>query len=149
MQVVVLIGELDGGGVEHDALLHAVALGEGTSGDVADDDLQGDDGHLLHHGLPLAQLLHKVGGHAGLLQLAHQVVGHLVVDGPLAGDGALFQTVKGGGGILVGHDDQTRVLGGIDLLGLALIQLLDFLHSRPSFLFLKNLVDREAETCLR
>ena len=27
-QVVVLIGELDGGLVEHDALLHAIALGE-------------------------------------------------------------------------------------------------------------------------
>ena len=36
----------------------------------------------------------------------------LVVDDALAGDGALLQAVEGGGVVLVGHDDQTRVLGG-------------------------------------
>ena len=38
-QRVILIGKLDGGLIEHDALLHAVALGEGTGGNVADDDV--------------------------------------------------------------------------------------------------------------
>ena len=55
---------------------------------------RGSDGDLLHRGLTLAELLHKVGGHAGLLQLLHEEVGHLVVDGALAGDGALLQAVK-------------------------------------------------------
>ena len=53
VQVVVLIGELDGGLVEHNAFLHAVAGGKVTGGDVADDDLQRHDGDLLHQGLPL------------------------------------------------------------------------------------------------
>ena len=126
-QVVILVGELDGGRVEHDALLHAEALGEGAGGDVADDDLQGDDGHLFHGGLPVAELLHIVGRHALLLQAAHQVVGHAVVDGPLAGDGALLQAVEGGGVVLVGHDHNIGVAGGEDLLGLALVELLQFL----------------------
>ncbi len=52
-QLVVLIGELDGGRVKDDALLHAVALGEGAGGDVADDNLQRHDRDLLHQGLPV------------------------------------------------------------------------------------------------
>ena len=96
-------------------------------GNVADDDLQGDDGHLFHGGLPVAELLHIVGRHALLLQAAHQVVGHAVVDGPLAGDGALLQAVEGGGVVLVGHDHNIGVAGGEDLLGLALVELLQFL----------------------
>ena len=74
-----------------------------------------------------------MGGYAGLLQLLHQEVGHLVVDGTLAGDGALLQAVKGGGIVLIGDDDHVGVLGGIDLLGLALVQLLDFLHVKHPF----------------
>ena len=106
--------------------LHAEALGEGAGGDVADDDLQGDDGDLFHGGLPVAELLHIVGGHALLLQAAHQVVGHAVVDGALAGDGALLEAVEGSGVILVGDDDHIGVAGGVNLLGLALIELLRF-----------------------
>ena len=128
VQLVALVGELNGGGVKDDALLHAVALGEGPGGDVADDDLQRHDGDLFHQGLPLAQLLYEVGGDAGLLQLCHEAVGHLVVDDALAGDGALLGAVEGGGIVLVVHDDQIRVAGGVDLLGLALIELFQFLH---------------------
>ena len=40
-------------------------LGKAPGGDVADDDLQGDDLDLLHHGLPVVQLLHEVGGDTG------------------------------------------------------------------------------------
>ena len=127
-QVVVFIGELDGGGVEDDALLHAVVLGERPGGEVADNDLQRDDGDLLHHGFPFAQLLHKMGGDPGLLQLCHKAVGHLVVDDAFACDGALFQPVEGGGVILVVHNVQIRVVGFKDLLGLALIELFQLLH---------------------
>ena len=123
-QLVVFIGELDGGRVEYDALLHAVPLGEGAGGDVADDDLQGDDGDLLHQGLPVAELLHEVGGDALGLQTAHEVVGHAVVDGALTGDGALFQAVERGGVVLVGHDEQLGIVGAEHLFGLALIDLL-------------------------
>ena len=51
-QVIVLIGELDGGLLKDDAFLHPVVLGQnGLSRDVADDDLQGNNGHFFHHGL--------------------------------------------------------------------------------------------------
>ena len=132
-QLVVFIGEFNGGLLEHNAFLHAVVLGKGTGGDVADNDLQRHDGDLLYGGLAVVELLHVVGGHALLLQAAHQVVGHAVVDGALAGDGALFQAVEGGGVVLVGDDDNLRVAGGVDLLGLALIELLLFLKTHLKF----------------
>ena len=94
-----------------------------TGGDVADDDLQGHDGNLLHQGLPLRELLDKVGGDTGLLHFCHQAVGHLVVDDALAHDGALFQAVQGGGVVLVVHDDQVGIVGGVYFLGLAFVNL--------------------------
>ena len=127
-QIVVFIGELDGGRVEDDALLHAVALGEGPGGDVADNDLQGDDGDFFDHGFPLAALLHEVGGDPGLFKPCHEAVGHLVVDNAFARDGAFFQAVEGGGVVLVVHDVQVRVVGFEDLLGLAFVELLQLLH---------------------
>ena len=97
--------------------------------DIADDDLQRYDGDLLHGSLPVGQLFHIVGGYALGLQPAHEIVGHAVIDGALAGDGALLQAVKRSGVVLVGDDDHIGVLGGIDLLGLALVQLLQFVHN--------------------
>ena len=123
-QLVILIGELDGGLSENNAFLHAVPLGKGAGRNIADDNLQGNNGDLFHQGLPLAQLLDKVGGDTGCLHLGHQAVGHLVVDDALAHDGALFQTVQSGGVVLVVHNDQFRVVGSIDLLGLAFVNLL-------------------------
>ena len=63
---------------------------------------------------------------------------HFVVDDSLAGDGALFQAVEGGGVVLIGDDDHVGVVGGKDLLGLALVQLLQFLKAHikiPPFAF--------------
>ena len=127
-QFVVLVGELDGGSVEYDALLHTVPLGEGPGREVADDNLQRHDGDLLHQGLPLTQLLNEVGGNAGLFDPPHQMVGHLVVDDALARNGALLQAVEGGGVVLVVHDVKFRVVGAEDLLGLSLIELFQLLH---------------------
>ena len=127
-QLVVLIGELDGGLIEDNALLHAVVLGEGAGGDITDNDLQRDDGDLLDDGLALVDLLNKMGGNTLLLQVSHQAVGHLVVDDALAVDGALLQAVECGGVVLVGNDELLGVLGGEDLLGLAFVQLLQLLH---------------------
>ena len=127
-QVVILVGEFDGGLVEDHAFFHAVALGEGTGGDVADDDLQRHDADLLHQGFPLGQLLNEVGGNAAALQLRHQAVAHLVVDDTLAYDGALLQAVEGSGVVLVVHDQQFGIVGSEDLLGLAFVQLLFLFH---------------------
>ena len=133
-ETVVFIRELDGGGVKHNALLHAVPLGEGAGGDVADDDLEGDDGDLLDEGLPVGKLPHEVGGHALLLQQRHQVVGHPVVDDAFSGDSAPFFAVKGGGVVLVFDDQQFGVVGAKDHLGLAFVQLLQLLHSNTSMI---------------
>ena len=128
VQGIALIGELHRGGLEHDALFHAVALGEGTGGNVADDDLQGHDGDFFHHGLPVGDLLDEVGGHARFFQLLHQVIGQLVVDDALADDGALLGAVERGGVVLVVHDHQIRIVGGKDFLGFSFIELLEFFH---------------------
>ena len=134
-QVVVLIGQLEGGLVKDDALLHAVPLGEGAGGDVAHDDFQGDDGHLLHQGLPVVELFDQMGGDALLLQPGHEQVAHLVVDDALARDGTLFQAVEGGSVVLIGDDQLLGVVSGVDLLGLALVEQFLFFHgSSPPFL---------------
>ena len=128
MEIVVLVGKLDGGLLEHDALLHAVAGGKVTGGNIADNDLQRHDGDLLHHGVPLGKLLDKVGGDPGLFHLRHQAVGHLVVDNALAHNGAFFQAVQRGSVILVGYDHQGGILRCINLLGLSFVQLLFLFH---------------------
>ena len=71
-QVVILVGELDGGLLKDDAFLHPVVLGKMAGRDVADDDLQGNNGHFFHHGLSLVELLDKVGWHAPVLQHLHE-----------------------------------------------------------------------------
>ena len=127
-QRIILVGELNGGLVKYDALLHAVTLGEGTGGEIADNDLQRHNGDLPHQGIPVAELPHKMGGNPGLFQPLHQAVAHLVVDDALAGDGALFQSVEGRGIVLIGHNQQIRIIRGIDLFGLAFIKLFSFFH---------------------
>ena len=127
-QFIILVGELNGGLIEHDTLFHAVVLGEGTGGDVADNHFQGHDGNFLHDGLPLVDFLDVVGGNTLLLQVGHQTVGHLIVDDALALDGALLQAVEGGGIVLVLHNQLLGIVGSEDLLGLAFIQLLQLLH---------------------
>ena len=128
-QLVVFVGELDGGGIEHDALFHAVALGEGTGGNVPYNDLQRNNGDLLYQSFPGAELLDKMGGDALLFQVLHQAVAHLVVDDTLAGDGAFLEAVEGGGIVLVIHDQQLGIVGLKNLFGFSFVQLFQFLHS--------------------
>ena len=130
MEGIIFIGELDGRLLEHDAFLHTVALGEGTGGNIADDHFQGYDAYLFDNRFPIGQLFHKVGRYAIALQHPHQVVAHAVVDGALAGNGALLQAVQRGGIILIGHDDIVFILCGIDLFCLAFIKLGRFVHDK-------------------
>jgi len=129
VELVALIGELDGGLVKYDALLHAVAGGKAACGDVADDDLQRDDLDLLDHGIGVGELLHKVGGNALFLQKLHEVVGEPVVDGALSENGALLLAVEGGGVVLIGDDAVIGVFRGKYLLGLAFVKLLYLFHN--------------------
>ena len=123
-QGIVLIGKLNGGLVKNDALLHPVVLGEMSGRNVSDNDLQGNDGYLFHHGLPLVELLDKVGRDSLPLQHLHEQVGHAVVDGPLALNGSFLFSIEGGGVIFVLHDQVRGVVRAKDLLGLPLVQLL-------------------------
>ena len=121
-QSVVLIGKFQSGGVKYQPLLHTVPFGEGTGGDVAHDDLQGDDGYLFYQRLPAAQFLHQMGGNALPLQPGHEQVAHPVVDDSLALDSALFQAVEGGGVVLIGNNQKFCVLSRIYLFCLTLIE---------------------------
>ena len=127
-QIVVLVGELDGRLVEHDAFLNAEALCEGTGGNVADDDLERYDGDLLDQSLALGELLDEMRRHALLLQQLEHMVAHDVVDDALAGDRALLEAVECGRIVLVVYDDQVRVVGCEYLLGLAFVQLFFLFH---------------------
>ena len=128
-QIVVLIGELNGRSVERDAFLHAVALGEGTGGNVPDNDFQRNDGNLLHEGLALAELLHEMGGDAFLFEPLHQQIAHPVVDDALALNGSFFQTVESGGVVLVVDDQQFGIIRAEYLFGLSFVKLLTLNHA--------------------
>ena len=127
-QLVVLIGKLDGRLGKDNALLHAVALGKGAGGNIPDDNLQRNDGSLLHQGLPVGQLLHQVGGNALLLQQLHHVVGNPVVDGALTGDGSLLQAVERSRVVLVGHQQDLRIVRSVHALSLAFVEHFFLFH---------------------
>ena len=67
-----------------------------------------------------------------LFQQHHQAVAHLIVDNALPSDGALFQTIEGSCIVFVGYDQQIRIVGGKDLLGLAFIKLFFLFHNDSS-----------------
>ena len=113
---------------------NAVALGEGAGGDVADDDLERDDGDLLDEGLAVGELLNEVRRHALLLEQLEHVVGHDVVDDALARDLALLLAVECGRIVLVVYNVQVRVVGCKYFFCLAFVKLFFLLHdSKFSF----------------
>ena len=133
---IVFIGEFDDRLLENHALIHAVTLGERACGNITDDHLQRNDGHLFDQCLPLTQFLDKMGRNALLLDHLHQTVAHLVIDDALTCDGAFFQAVESCGIILVVNDIQLRIIGLIDLFCLAFIDLFQLLHiCHPPLLF--------------
>ena len=83
---------------------------------------------LFNEGLAVGELSNQVGGDAVLLEHLHQVVGDLVVDDALFGNGALLLAVEGGRVVLIGDDVGVRVVGRKDLLGFSLVELFPFFH---------------------
>ena len=63
-----------------------------------------------------------MGGDPLLLQKLEDMVGHAVVDGSLADDGALFQTVHGSGVILIIYDQDVRIFCCINLFCFSFVQ---------------------------
>ena len=133
VQLVVLIGELDGRLVENDALLNAVALCKGACRNIADYYLERHYRDALYYRLAVAELADKVGGNALLLEQGHKVVGHAVVYRTLALDGALLQSVECGRVVLVGDYNLVCLVGRVYALCLALIDKLSLFHRCFSF----------------
>ena len=69
---IIFIRKFNRGRIECDSLLHAVSLRERACGNIADNDLKGDDGNLFDKSLPLAELFHKVCGDPRVFQSPHQ-----------------------------------------------------------------------------
>ena len=61
-------------------------------------------------------------------KLGKTVLEYCYKDDALAGDGASFQAVEGGGVVLIVHDVQLGVVGFKHLFGFAFVQLLQFFH---------------------
>jgi len=91
--LVIILNDRAGKGL---ALGHAVALGEGTSRDVADHHLDRHDLDLAHELLAHVETADEMGGNADILQPHHQVFGNAVVEDALAGDHALLLGIEGG-----------------------------------------------------
>ena len=70
-----------------------------------------------------------MGRDAIFLKQAHQVVGNLVVDNPLFGDRAFFQTVKRGRVVLVINDVGIGIIGFKHLFRFSFIKLFQFFHN--------------------
>ena len=133
---IVFIREFDDRLLENHALIHAVTLGERACGNITDDHLQRNDGHLFDQSFPLTQFPDKMGRNALLLDHLHQTVAHLIVDDTFARNGAFFQAVESCGIILVVNDIPLRIIGLIDLFCLAFIDLFQLLHiCHPPLLF--------------
>ena len=123
-KLVVFIGKLDGGRFKHKAFVHTIAFGKGTSSNVADDDLKRDDVNSLDEGFTVTQLPDKVRGDTGFFKALHQQVAHPVVDDAFAVYRSLFETIECCRIILVGNDEEFRVLCGIDFFCFSFIKLL-------------------------
>ena len=96
----VLIVVLDDAAGEAGAFGDAEAGGEGACGDVADGDDEGDDFDFADELLAHVEASDEVGGYADLVEFRHQVFADAVVEDALAGDGAGFVAVGGGGVVL-------------------------------------------------
>ena len=135
---VVFIGKLDGRRVEDRSFRHAVPLGEGAGGDVADDHLQRNDPDTFDQRLPLGQLFHEMGRDTCPFQPLHQTVAHPVVDDAFAADRPLLQTVECRCIVLIVHDQQLRVVCRVHLLGFAFIYQFFLLHDTPPCSFFQR-----------
>ena len=136
VQFVVLVGKLNGRLRKNDSLFHAVALGKGAGGNVADDDLQRHDGDLFDQRLTVVQLPDKMRGNAVLLQKTEQEIRHPVVHHAFSDNRPFFQSVQRGCIVLVGDDHKRRIIGSINLLCLSFVELFCFFHLSGSSVFI-------------
>ena len=98
--------------------------------DVAQHDLQREHVHLAHQLAGRVHALDQVAVDAALLEQVEDDRGDEVVQSALAGEVLLLLAVAGRGGVLVFDPQDLRVVGRVQLLGFALVELFQFLHNR-------------------
>ena len=119
---VVLVIEIEQGGIQRGAGLDRHLLAEGAKGDIPHHHLHRNDLNRLHQH-PVGFLQGEVVGRNPLaLEQLKQPRGDLTVHQPLARQLGLLQGVKGGGVVLVFDRHQIGLIGLIDALGLAFVE---------------------------
>ena len=118
--------------VERGAFLDTVPLGEGTGRRVAHDDLERVHVHFANELLGVGDALDEVGVDAARLEQVEDDGGDLVVEFALAFDLCLLGAVAGGCRVHVFDPENIGVIGCVQFLGLALVELVQLLHVLPS-----------------
>ena len=114
------------------ALLDAVALGHRAGADVAHDALDRDHLHRLHQRFALVQQAHEMRADAGGGELAHDERVDPVVRLALAVELRELHAVERRHVVAVMHDEPVRIVGRVDGLRLAAVELLPLFHAVSS-----------------
>ena len=98
---------------------------------VTQHDLEREHRDLLDQLGGLAHACHQVAVDAALLEQIEDQRGDEVVQPALAGEVFLLFTIASGGGVLVFDPQNLGIVGCVQLLGLALVELFQLLHYSP------------------
>ena len=118
---IILVIEIQQGGLQAGAQLDRHLLAKGSGGHIADHHFNWNHPHRTHEhpaGVPHAQI---VGGNPTGGEVLKQSSRDLAVELPLARQFGLFEGVEGRGVILELNRHQVGAIGGIDPLGLAFV----------------------------
>ena len=128
VQRVALVEEFEDRFRQPSAFGNAVALGHRAGAHVAHHALHRDHLHRPHQRFALVQQADKVRGNGSRGELAHDESVDLVVGLPLLRQLRDLGTVEGAGVVAKMHDEQIGIVGSIDRLRLAAVELLPFFH---------------------
>ena len=122
-EFVALIAELEHGAAKRGAFGHAEAFCKAACGFVAHNNLKRNNLYLFDERFPVAELLFKMSGNSFAFKQFEQIIGHFIVDDAFAGDGSLFQAVKGRCVVLVIYNAEVFVVGCKHFFCLAFVKL--------------------------
>src|SRR6266545_5651490 len=123
-----LVIKLEHGLPDGGALLESRALGQAARHHVAGDGLDLDDIEAAAQHLPVGERVEEMGRHPLLPQEREEHARHPVVDHALAHDGAALEGVERSGVVLEVLDDEPGLVGSVDDLRLAFVDLPTLLH---------------------
>ena len=125
---IILVAELEYGLFKGSTLRETKTLCERACGDIAHDDLKGNDLYGLDRSLTLIELFNEMGGNALCFEHLHELIGNDIVYRTLSCYGSLFFAVECGRIVLIGNDINILYIGRIYLFCLALIELSGLFH---------------------